>query len=77
MNKNHPYGCYDYYKDSALFFVTSAIIGTLIVGFLSIVVMITDDGPPLVALGCIGASGPIYAYEESDLPECTSIEEKD
>ena len=29
----------------------------------------------LVGYGCAGASGPIYANEESDFPLCTDIHE--
>lgn len=31
--------------------------------------------PPLVAYGCNGAAGPIYAWEESDFPLCAFITE--
>lgn len=30
--------------------------------------------PRLVAYGCEGASGPLYAVEESDLPRCEAVE---
>lgn len=30
--------------------------------------------PRLVAFGCIGAAGPIYADAESDLPRCLDIQ---
>lgn len=30
-------------------------------------------GPRLVGFGCLGASGPIYADEESDFPQCLQI----
>lgn len=30
--------------------------------------------PRLIGLGCIGAHGPIYADEETDLPQCLQIE---
>lgn len=30
--------------------------------------------PGLVGYGCEGASGPIYAFEESDFPYCLKIE---
>ncbi len=36
-----------------------------------------DGGPEparLVAYGCEGASGPLYAAEESDFPVCATIE---
>lgn len=29
--------------------------------------------PPLTGQGCEGASGPLYAYEESDFPRCEII----
>lgn len=29
--------------------------------------------PRLVAIGCEGTSGPIYANEESDLPPCVIV----
>jgi hypothetical protein len=30
--------------------------------------------PRLVAFGCDGAAGPLYAREESDLPRCDVVE---
>ncbi len=30
--------------------------------------------PRLIGIGCAGASGPIYANEESDFPICNKIE---
>ena len=30
--------------------------------------------PRLVGIGCLGAAGPIYAEEESDFPQCLTIE---
>lgn len=43
------------------------------------VAFLAVDGPPmppLVGYGCEGASGPLYAFEESDFPICQSIEVK-
>ena len=30
--------------------------------------------PALVGHGCTGTTGPIYAHEESDFPQCATIE---
>jgi hypothetical protein len=33
--------------------------------------------PTLIAYGCEGATGPLYAFEESDLPRCREIVDRD
>lgn len=33
-----------------------------------------EQKPRLVGVGCVGASGPLYAFEEDHFPKCQSIE---
>jgi hypothetical protein len=51
------------------------VLAVIYATFESVVATATmaPEGPGLVGVGCTGASGPIYAFEESDLPECVSI----
>lgn len=38
------------------------------------ILLVVPDCPRLVGHGCEGANGPIYADEESDFPNCITIE---
>ena len=53
-----------------LAFALGAIMGgAFTLGFVQ-----PNFGPRLVGFGCLGASGPIYADNESDFPQCLRIE---
>lgn len=54
--------------------VYGLIIGAVIMGAVSHVN--APPMPPLVGYGCEGASGPLYAFEESEFPICQTIEVK-
>ena len=54
-----------------------ALIGLavfLFVGHLDDIRELDRKVPALVGYNCVGATGPIYAFEEDHLPQCVSIE---
>lgn len=51
--------------------------GIIVVGVIVAAVALAPSRPPsprLVGYGCDGASGKLYADEESDFPSCVAIE---
>lgn len=56
-----------------LFGSFSMFIGIVLLAY----VLAPTPEPRLVGYGCEGASGLLYANEESDFPPCKTIEEND
>ena len=42
--------------------------------FIFLSLFFIDNPPRLVGYNCQGASGPLYAHEESDFPLCERVE---
>lgn len=51
-----------------------AILGALAYASLLAIDRAGQNVPALVGYNCEGATGPLYANEESDFPECERIE---
>lgn len=57
-------------RDSLILGCGFAVCALLI---LCLVIVLWHDHPPLMGIGCEGTDGAIYAFEESDFPDCSFI----
>ena len=55
----------------------SALAAIVAIVALALHLLTVEQKPALAGYGCKGASGPLYANEESDFPLCDRIEPND
>ena len=55
----------------------SALAAIVAIVALALHLLTVEQKPALAGYGCQGASGPLYANEESDFPLCDRIEPND